>query len=333
VKRSLEFGEWFAEEVVDDVPIHSITFTIPKMLRIYFRYDQSLYCGLARCAYETIKEAYQVILDDDTIVPGMICGIHSFGNYVNFHPHVHAISSIGVFDTRGNFRRVDYVPDGEKLAELFRHKVLKMLTHRDKIDEVVIERLMSFHHSGFNIHFGKVIPPGDKPSQERAARYLTRSCVSLEKLRYIPEEGQVIYGNPGQRTVTCNALDFLALLSLHIPDRFQRRVIAYGYWSNKTRGMCKKAELESSEQSESGQVIEPMLSTKAYRKRWAQWIQKVWNTDPLVCPKCQGRMSIIAFIDEFPVVKKILLHLNLWEVPQRAPPKCLIEDDDFEYDN
>ena len=132
---------------------------------------------------------------------------------------------------------------------------------------------------------------------------------------------------PGCTVVTYNALDFPALMSLHVPDRFQRRVIAYGEWSNKTRGMRKKAQLESVELSEQEQVVEPILSSRAYRKRWAQWIKKVWNTDPLVCLKCSGRMSIIAFIEEFAVVKKILMHLNLWEAPQRAPPKCLIEDD------
>ena len=109
---------------------------------------------------------YQVILDDAICVPGMICGIHTqwgitnapiidwalvhtFGNQVNFHPHVHAIASLGVFDARGAFYRVDHVPDEGKLAELFRYKVLKMLTERDKIDEVVIESLMNFNHTGF----------------------------------------------------------------------------------------------------------------------------------------------------------------------------------------
>jgi len=31
-------------------------------------------------------------------------------------------------------------------------------------------------------------------------------------------------------------------------------------------------------------------------------------------------MRIISFIDQPPVIKKILLHLNLWDPPQRSPP-------------
>jgi len=43
-RRALEFGESVTEEIIDDtVPIRSGTFTLPKILRIYFRFDHSLY--------------------------------------------------------------------------------------------------------------------------------------------------------------------------------------------------------------------------------------------------------------------------------------------------
>ena len=47
-------------------------------------------------------------------------------------------------------------------------------------------------------------------------------------------------------------------------------------------------------------------------------------TDPLTCPKCQGEMRLISFIDQPDVIKKTLQHLGLWEEsqapPQRHPP-------------
>jgi hypothetical protein len=67
-------------------------------------------------------------------------------------------------------------------------------------------------------------------------------------------------------------------------------------------------------------------SSKAYRKRWAQWIQKVWGTDPLVCPRCGEKMSVIALIEDQVVIKKILVCLDLWEVPARPPPRPLLQD-------
>jgi hypothetical protein len=36
----------------------------------------------------------------------------------------------------------------------------------------------------------------------------------------------------------------------------------------------------------------------AFRKSWARLIQKIYEADPLVCPKCQGSMRIISFIED-----------------------------------
>ena len=35
-------------------------------------------------------------------------------------------------------------------------------------------------------------------------------------------------------------------------------------------------------------------------------IQKVYEVDPMVCPKCGGTMKIIAFITEYAVVDRII---------------------------
>jgi len=46
-------------------------------------------------------------------------------------------------------------------------------------------------------------------------------------------------------------------------------------------------------------------------KSWARLIQKIYEVDPLICPKCQGRMKIIAFIGDEEVIRKIAKHLGL----------------------
>lgn len=99
---------------------------------------------------------------------------------------------------------------------------------KDTINEDVAERLTSWTYSGFNVHCGEVIPPEDILARAMVAKYLVRSCVSLEKMTYLPKEGKVVYGDSSAATVY-GALDFLALLSCHITDRWERRVITYGY--------------------------------------------------------------------------------------------------------
>jgi hypothetical protein len=56
----------------------------------------------------------------------------------------------------------------------------------------------------------------------------------------------------------------------------------------------------------------------------ARLIQKIYEVDPLTCPKCQGRMKIISFIEDEELIEKILKHLGLREVKVRPPPKVRV---------
>jgi len=47
---------------------------------------------------------------------------------------------------------------------------------------------------------------------------------------------------------------------------------------------------------------------------------KVWEADPLLCPKCGKEMRIVALIDDREVIESILRHLGLWEQGVRVSP-------------
>ncbi len=61
--------------------------------------------------------------------------------------------------------------------------------------------------------------------------------------------------------------------------------------------------------------------SKERRKNLARLIQKIYEIDPLTCPKCSGTMKVISVIEDQEVIKKILKHLGLWEVKPRLPPR------------
>ena len=63
------------------------------------------------------------------------------------------------------------------------------------------------------------------------------------------------------------------------------------------------------------------LSSKEAKQNWARLIQKIYEVDPLICPKCQGPMRIISIIDDFGIIDKILKHLDLWDVRNHDPPE------------
>jgi len=48
-------------------------------------------------------------------------------------------------------------------------------------------------------------------------------------------------------------------------------------------------------------------------RTWRELIKKIWNTDPLLCPKCGGEMRLISLIEDRQVIEDILRHLSLWE--------------------
>ena len=122
------------------------------------------------------------------------------------------------------------------------------------------------------------------------------------------EVAKVIYqSKDGTSPKTFDALDWLAQLVTHIPNKGEQMVRYYGFYSNKSRGLRKKAGNDDDVPA----LIESEASSKEFRKNWARLIQKIYNVDPLLCPKCLGSMRIIAFIEDQQIINKIPQHLNL----------------------
>ncbi len=69
-KRVLQFGAWVTEHVLPPVPHRQYVFTIPKMLRVYFRKDRRLLGKLSQCAYACLKAFFQATLKKPRAVPG-----------------------------------------------------------------------------------------------------------------------------------------------------------------------------------------------------------------------------------------------------------------------
>ena len=64
---------------------------------------------------------------------------------------------------------------------------------------------------------------------------------------------------------------------------------------------------------------------RARRRLWADLMRRSFGVDVLACPRCDGRLRLIALIDHGPVIEKILRHLGLPSeiavpTPARATP-------------
>jgi hypothetical protein len=331
-KRVAAFGEFACSNVLKNVPHRHFVFSIPKIIRIYFLFDRALLKDLARIAWEVLSCYYKNSVSKEGTTPAAICSIQTFGDMLGYNPHLHILCADGGFGERGIFYAAADL-DGPALEPLFRHKILSMLKRRGLITDRVIELISNWRHSGFNVYCGDRIYPRDGQSMENISRYIIRASFSTERLNYISEDSRVIYkSKTGNDTKEFEALDFIASITSHIPNRNEQTVRYLGYYSNVSRGKRKK---QGSCQSD--YVIENEEYSKSCSKSWARLIKKIYEVDPLLCPKCGGSMRIIAFIEDDKVIRKILDWLGIDEFRRDRPPPKRFQAadlfDDFSQDD
>ena len=187
-------------------------------------FDRSLLSKLRRCAWSVLSQHLRQAVPYEDAVPGAVIAIQSFGDFLNFNPHLHIIATDGCFYGDGSFM-VCPTPDGKALEELFRYEVFKMLKAEGKITDTLIENMMSWRHSGFNVYCGNAIWSHNEEGLENLARYIIRASFSQERMTYVsaydsPDGvAKVIYeSKDGKASKTFDALDWLAQLVIHIPN-------------------------------------------------------------------------------------------------------------------
>ena len=108
-----------------------------------------------------------------------------------------------------------------------------MLISKGKITEDLVDMLMKWRHSGYNVHCGLRIQPGDEQAMENLARYIVGSSFSKERMSYIPEESKVSYrSKDGKEGKIFDALEWLAAMCSHVPNKGEQMVRYYGFYSN-----------------------------------------------------------------------------------------------------
>jgi hypothetical protein len=107
---------------------NQVVFTIPRMLRIFFKYNRRLLGELCHCALRSLIRYFAAITGSE-LRPGVIAAIQTFGTRINFHPHLHFLVTEGGVDESGTFHRIPRIDDS-RLAELFAHEVLITLVRK-----------------------------------------------------------------------------------------------------------------------------------------------------------------------------------------------------------
>jgi hypothetical protein len=66
--------------------------------------------------------------------------------------------------------------------------------------------------------------------------------------------------------------------------------------------------------------------------RWADLMRRVFDIDVLACPRCGGRLRLVATIENPAAIRRILSHLGLpTTLPEPTPARSPPEADSFPY--
>ena len=127
-----------------------------------------------------------------------------------------------------------------------------------------------------------------------------------------------------------SALEFIARGVGHVPDSYETRVRYYGayatrrrvWWQRRGISLARVAARETA-------PLEPAAdwpALRARRRRWAELLRLVFKVDIEVCPPHLrwvpggGSMTVLGFVTEPAVMRRILAHLDRREIDARAGP-------------
>jgi hypothetical protein len=189
------------------------------------------------------------------------------------------------------------------------------------------------HVQGFDLHAAVAVEAGDRERLERLCRYLLRPPVVEDRLE-LQDDGRISlelktpYWD-GTTHILFEPLEFLETLATLVPRPRTNQLLYHGVlapnaaWRKEVvcyrpRSLSEGGpELPAAEEPEEEK---PRPRAKSYT--WAELMARAFLIDVLNCPRCGGRLKLIALIDQPSVISKILNHLGLpTTVPSPSTPR------------
>jgi len=292
------------------VPYFHLVFTLPDALdSIALGNPRVVYDLLLRCAAETVLE---VAADPDHLGArtGALAVLHTWGQALQFHPHVHCVvPGGGLSEDRTSWigSRRDFFLPVRVLSRVFRGKFLAGLRaayaagrlrlsgrRGDEVAAGEFERLVSAAVRTDWVVYAKPPFGGPEVVLKYLARYTHRVAISDSRLLDF-EDGVVrfrykdyVHGDR-KRVMALSASEFVRRLLLHVLPAGFARIRHYGLLSNRRRredlAVCRELLGDGPAEPRPEETVEVPEGAESI-------------TPTRVCPNCgAGRMIVIA---EFP---------------------------------
>lgn len=276
------------EEELLGVPYFHVVFTLPSVLNQYaITHPREVYGSLFNAAWNTVK----TFGNDPRHLgakTGMICILHTWGQNLSLHPHLHCIIPGGGITESGKWKdaksKGKYLFPVRAMSEVYRGKYMALI--KRKIPEITNDTVTQCYKKHWVVYAKR---PFGHPRHvvEYLGRYSHKVAISNNRIRSI--EGDMIrftaktYKKGGTKTeLQLTQKEFIRRFSLHIlPKRFVR-IRHYGI-------------LSSTSKAETINQMGIQLSAKTECAEQEPRILKTY--DHAVCPHCQ--MSTMITIGVF----------------------------------
>ena len=186
---------------------------------------------------------------------------------------------------------------------------------------------------GVSLHANVAVPARDRRRLERLCRYAARPPLAAERLSQ-SADGRLIYQlkqrwRDGTTHVGFEPLELLEKLAALVPPPRVNLVRYHGVLAPASRNRARVVPAGKAEDTPTpGPGIptsrgacpgeeEPSIPRRPRNYSWAELMRRVFEIDVLECPRCRGRMRILAAIVTPEAIRAILDCLGL---SSRAPP-------------
>jgi hypothetical protein len=263
---------------------YHIVFTLPHELNdICLLNSADYYNLLFASVWDTLRTFGYTKFGTET---GAVCILHTWGQNLSLHPHIHCIVAAAGFSLSGNWKNIGhggkYLYPVKLLSIGFRSHFMKGLKAwlRGK-------KLLEQHQRLIDTAWNKPWVVFCEPSlakSEHVVKYLGaythRVAISNSRILNIDEKGITFMhkdyaDNAEQKPITLDGVEFLRRFCMHfLPKRFVK-IRRYGIYSSRYKALLKKTKPK------------PLKVLETPNQR----LSRLTGFDVFLCPVCkQGRM-------------------------------------------
>ena len=189
------------------------------------------------------------------------------------------------------------------------------------------------HEAGFDLHAAVHVAAGDRERLERLCQYLCRPPLGQGRLHRL-RDGRIAVAlqrpwADGTTHLVFTPVELLERLVPLVPRPRTNLILYHGVLAPNApwrRAVVARAEPEAGTVPSPPPADDTRDDATHRRARpkyraWADLMRRAFEADVLACPKCGGRMIVLATIEDPAVIRRILTHLGLsMEAGEALPP-------------